>query len=106
MTTAPTPSTTTITHPITGITEPAIVLPASRITDLIEILDHCDLFLRTSSRDVLGELADYCLARPNLTSGWLIDMVGFSALRLRTDLEEAGQPKPPQPKPARPREQW
>lgn len=105
MTTAPIPTTHTITHPATGITEPAVVLPASRIGHLIEILDHCDLFLRTSSRDVAGELADYCLARPHLTSGWLIDMIGFSALRLRTDLEEAGQQQPPPPQPT-PRGQW
>ena len=92
------PNTHTITHPVTGITEPAIVLPASRIKGLIEILDHCEGFLSTSSREVAGELADYCLAQPSLTSGWLIDMIGFSALRLRTDLEQAGQPKPPRPR--------
>jgi hypothetical protein len=105
MTTTHTPNTPTITHPITGITEPAIVLPASRIANMIEVLDHCDLFLRTSSRDVARELADYCLAQPSLTSGWLIDMIGFAGLRLRTDLEEAGQPKPSRPQPARPQAQ-
>lgn len=93
-------------QPITGTTEPAVVVPASRVTHLIELLDHCDLFLRTSSRDVQGELADYCLAQPSLTSGRLIDMIGLAALRLRTDLEEAGQPKPPMPQPARPRGRW
>lgn len=106
MTTAPTPSTHTITHPTTGITEPAIMVPASRLGQLIELLDHCDEFLCTSSRVVRGELADYCLARPHLTSGWLIERIGFAALQLRTDLEEAGQPKPPRPRPARPRAQW
>lgn len=80
-----------ITDPATGITQPAVGLPAGRIADLVEILDHCYGFLTTSSRNVRGELADYCLARPNLTSGALIDMIGFSALRLRTTLQEADQ---------------
>ena len=81
----------TTEHTTQTDTETTITLTASNVAGLIEILDHCDEFLRTSSRTVRGELADYCLARPNLTSGWLIDMVGLTAYLLRHRLDDANQ---------------
>lgn len=81
-----------LTQPPTETTsEATITLTASNVAGLIEALEHCDEFLRTSSRTVRGELADYCLARPNLTSGGLIDTVSLTAYLLRHRLDEATQ---------------
>ena len=73
-------------------TEPTMITTSSdSVARLVEVLEHCDEFLRTTPPVVRAELADFCLQRPNLTSGWLIDMVALHAFHLRTRLAETNQ---------------
>ena len=62
-------------------------------TLLLEVLDACDEFLRGAPRTVRVELAEFCLSRPGISSGVLID-AGLHALHLRarlTDQQTAAQ---------------
>ena len=63
-------------------------------TLLLEVLNTCDEFLRGAPRTVRVELAEFCLSRPGISSGVLIDAVGLHALHLRarlTDQQTAAQ---------------
>jgi hypothetical protein len=71
-------------------TQTMITMSAGSVACLLEALDYCDEFLRTTPPAVRAELADFCLIRPGLSSGWLIDMVSLHAYHLRTRLTEAG----------------
>lgn len=59
-----------------------ISMSLASATRLLEVLQTCDEFLRTAPPTVRVELADFCLPRPGISSGGLIDAVGFSALLL------------------------
>jgi hypothetical protein len=64
-----------------GATEPGtITMSVAAATRLLEVLQTCDEFLRTAPPTVRVELADFCLPRPGISSGCLIDAVGLSAL--------------------------
>ena len=51
---------------------------------LVEVLQLFETFLTTPM--VRAELANFCLPRPGVSSGWLIDMLGFNALYLQGKL--------------------
>jgi hypothetical protein len=70
--------------------QPKITMSAGSVARLLEVLDYCDEFLRTTPPAVRAELVDFCRARPGLAPDWLIDMIGLHALHLRTRLTEAG----------------
>jgi len=70
-------------------TKPMITMSAGSLTRLVEVLEHCDQFLR--SPGIPDQLVEFCHQDPTLTAGWLIDMVGLHAYHLRTRLEEAGR---------------
>lgn len=56
-------------------------------TSLVELLEHCEQFLRTASPVVRTELLAFLASqhtRPD--AGWLIDMLGFNALYLQGKL--------------------
>jgi hypothetical protein len=84
-----------MTPDITHAAQTKITMSASSVARLLEVLDYCDAFLRTTPPAVRAELADFCHARPGLAADWLIDMVGLHALHLRTRLTEAGTPPLP-----------
>lgn len=81
-------TTTETNPPVTDQT--TITISSGTAARLLEVLDYCDEFLRTTPATVRAELVDFCLARPGLSSGWLIDVVGLHAYHLRTRLTEAG----------------
>jgi len=70
--------------------QPTITMSAGSVARLLEVLDYCDEFLRTTPPIVRTELVDFCHTRPGLAPDWLIDMVGLHALHLRTRLTETG----------------
>lgn len=78
----------TIDH--TDNAETTIELSISTLAALVEVLEHCDEFLR-GSFVVRDELAAYCLARTNHTHDWLIDMVSFTAYQYRHRLDQASE---------------
>ena len=77
----------------TPTTQPStITMSAGSIARLLEVLDYCDEFLRTAPPTVRVELAEFCLPRPGISSGCLIDAVGLHALlvdALITDQQQA-----------------
>ena len=76
-----------------GATEPGrITMSVTAATRLLEVLQTCDEFLRTAPPTVRVELAEFCLPRPGISSGCLIDAVGLHALlvdALITDQQQA-----------------
>lgn len=66
----------------------AIGISVGSATLLLEVLDACDEFLRTAPHAVRVELAEFCLTRPGISSGVLIDTVGLHALHLRARLAD------------------
>ena len=65
-----------------------ISISVGSATLLLEVLDTCDEFLRGAPRTVRVELAEFCLSRPGISSGVLIDAVGLHALHLRARLAD------------------
>jgi hypothetical protein len=80
----------TIDHTDTTTAETTIELSIGALASLVEVLEHCDEFLRGSFM-VRDELAAYCLARTAHTHDWLIDMVSFSAYQYRRRLDQASE---------------
>ena len=75
----------------TPTTKPSMItMSAGSVARLLEVLDYCDEFLRTTPPVVRAELVDFCQTRPGLAPDWLIDMVGLHALHLRSRLTETG----------------
>ena len=76
-----------------GATEPGtITMSLISALRLLEVLQTCDEFLRTAPPTVRVELAEFCLPRPGISSGCLIDAVGLHALlvdALITDQQQA-----------------
>jgi hypothetical protein len=75
---------------MTTTQQPTITMSAGSVARLLEVLDYCDEFLRTTPPAVRAELVDFCHARPGLAPDWLIDRLGLHALHLRTRLTETG----------------
>lgn len=56
-------------------------------TNLVELLEHCEQFLRAASPAVRTELLAFLAQQPTRPdAGWLIDMLGFNALYLQGKL--------------------
>jgi hypothetical protein len=64
-----------------------ITMSSGTADRLAEILELCDQFLRSTPL-VYAELIEFCLPRPSVNSGWLIDMVGLHAHHLRAKLDD------------------
>ncbi len=61
---------------------------------LLELLEHCEEFLRTANPEVRTELNAFLAQQPTgLDIGWLIDMLGFNALYLQGKLAIAAPRK-------------
>jgi hypothetical protein len=59
-------------------------------TNLLELLAHCEEFLRTASPAVRAELRAFLDRQPTAPdAGWLIDMLGFNTLYLQGKLATA-----------------
>ena len=62
---------------------PAVTVSGYAAGSLLELLELCDLFLRTASPAVRAELAGFLQQQPTpLDAYLLIDLVGFNALYL------------------------
>lgn len=59
-------------------------------TNLVELLEPCEEFLRTASPTVRAELRAFLAQQPTQPdAGWLVDMLGFNALYLQAKLAVA-----------------
>src|SRR4051794_25888098 len=65
---------------------------AARLADLLE---QCETILSTPP--LRAELAEVCLHRPGISSGWLIDLLGLHALHPRARLADAHQDRGERP---------
>jgi hypothetical protein len=80
-----TPSTPTARIGSVEVADVAVTRYAA--ASLIELLEHCDAFLRSASPAVHAELRDFLAHQPTRPdAGWLIDMLGFNALYLQGKL--------------------
>lgn len=64
-----------------------VTMTGQSASDLVDLLESCDLFLRTASATVWAELRIFLgqdSTRPDAC--WLIDMLGFNAVDLRRQL--------------------
>lgn len=67
-------------------TTSTITITSQTAARLAETLQHCEQFL--SQPDVRAELIDYCNQHPNVSSGWLVDMLGWHALHLHAKIDD------------------
>jgi hypothetical protein len=75
------------TDPVWGVDPAPVTVTGHAATDLIELLELCDEFLRTASPIVRAELKDFLDQQPSPPPmSWLIDMLGFNALYLQGKL--------------------
>ncbi|MEU4183736.1 hypothetical protein [Micrococcus luteus] len=64
-----------------------VTVTGSTAASLVELLEHCEQFLRTASPVVRTELDAFLTRQPSrLDTDWLIDMLGFNALYLQGKL--------------------
>ena len=64
-----------------------VTVTGSTVASLVELLEHCEQFLRTASPVVRTELDVFLTQQPSrLDADWLIDMLGFKALYLQGKL--------------------
>jgi hypothetical protein len=64
-----------------------VTITGSQAASLVELLEHCEQFLRTASPVVRTELDAFLTQQPSrLDANWLIDMLGFNALYLQGKL--------------------
>lgn len=64
-----------------------VTITGQTAVDLVDLIENCDLFLRTASDTVRAELRTFLgqdSTRPDVC--WLIDMLGFNTLHLRGQL--------------------
>jgi len=80
-----TPSNTPSFRPSTGSAD--VTVTGSAAASLVELLEHCEQFLRTASPVVRTELLAFLASRPTgPDADWLIDLLGFNALYLQGKL--------------------
>ena len=80
-----TPSSTPSFRPSTGSAD--VTVTGSAAASLVELLEHCEQFLRTASPVVRTELLAFLAGRPTRPDAdWLIDLLGFNALYLQGKL--------------------
>jgi hypothetical protein len=64
-----------------------VTITSSTAARLVELLEHCERFLRTAGPVVRTELDTFLAEQPALSdANWLIDMLGFNALYLQGKL--------------------
>lgn len=64
-----------------------ITITGSATASLVELLEHCEQFLRTASPVTRTELDTFLTQHPSrLDADWLIDLLGFNALYLQGKL--------------------
>jgi hypothetical protein len=84
-----TPSNTPDSTPSGGCADVTgtVTVTGSKAASLVELLEHCEQFLRTASPTVRTELDAFLTQQPSrLDTNWLIDMLGFNALYLQAKL--------------------
>jgi hypothetical protein len=70
-----------------NIDSAAVAVTGQTAVSIIELLAHCEAFLRTASPAVRAELLAFCNRQPTAPdAGWLIDMLGFNARWLQAKL--------------------
>lgn len=80
-----TPNNTPSFRPGSGSAD--VTVTGSAATSLVELLEHCEQFLRTASPVVRTELDTFLTQQPSRSdAGWLIDLLGFNALYLQGKL--------------------
>lgn len=85
---------TTSTMPTTPTTPATVSLTQYTVATVHELLATCEEFLRTAGPAVYAELRAYLDHQtPPVDPGWLIDMLGFSAMHLSRELP-AQAPRP------------
>ena len=69
-----------------------VAITGSTAASLVELLEHCERFLRTADPVVRTELDAFLTQQPSrLDTNWLIDMLGFNALYLQGKLTPSHQ---------------
>jgi hypothetical protein len=64
-----------------------VTITGSQAASLVELLEHCEQFLRTAGPVVRTELHSFLTGHPTQPAAdWLIDMLGFNALYLKGKL--------------------
>jgi hypothetical protein len=69
-----------------------IVISGDVAHRLVTVLELCEAFLANPT--VRAQLAEFCLPRSGVTSGWLIEMLGLHALHLKAHLDDAARDQP------------
>lgn len=82
----------TTTNPTTS----SITMTSQAAAQLAGLLKQCEEFL--TQPGVRAQLAEFCLPRPTVSSGWLIDMLAWHALHLHAKIDDP-TPADPQDRP-------
>lgn len=70
------------------MTTTEITISSQAAAALADVLEQCEAFF-TANQLARAELADFCLHQPPaVTSGWLLDMLGWHALHLRARVSD------------------
>lgn len=81
------PTSTPDTSSIPVAAPASVTVTGHAAISIVELLEHCEKFLRTSSPQVRAELLTFLDQQPTRPdAGWLVDMLGFNALYLQGKL--------------------